>query len=93
MHHNTAAWSDIVCTDAQRADVFAFATPRHIAGTVFKHHRCRVALELPHHRGMGPTRARRLSESERVAPEPEDAHEEAPILVLKPILSTSHRVR
>ena len=28
MHHNTAAWSDIVCTEAQRADVLAFATPR-----------------------------------------------------------------
>ena len=46
MHHNTAAWSDIVCTDAKRADVLAFATPRHIAGTLFKHHRRRVALEL-----------------------------------------------
>ena len=46
MHHNTAAWSDIVCTDAKLADVLAFATPRHIAGTVFMHHRRRVALEL-----------------------------------------------
>ena len=36
----------------------------------------------PHHRGIGPTRARRLSESEHEAPEPEDAHEEAPIPVL-----------
>ena len=26
IHHNTAACSDIVCTDALRADVFAFAT-------------------------------------------------------------------
>ena len=46
MHHNTVAWSDIVCTDAQRADVFAFATPRQFAGTVFMHHRRRVALEV-----------------------------------------------
>ena len=46
MHHNTAAWSDIVCTNAKRADVLAFATPRHIAGTLFMHHRRRVALEL-----------------------------------------------
>ena len=46
MHHNTAAWSDIVCTDGKRADVLACATPRHIAGTDFKHHRRRVALEL-----------------------------------------------
>ena len=46
LHHNTAAWSDIVCTDAKREDVLAFATPRHIAGTVFMHHRCRVAMEL-----------------------------------------------
>ena len=46
MHHNTAAWSNIVCTDAKRADVLAFATPRHIAGTVFMHHSRRVALEL-----------------------------------------------
>ena len=46
MHYNTAAWSDIVCTDAKRADVLVFATPRHIAGTVFMHHRRRVALEL-----------------------------------------------
>ena len=28
MHHNTATWSDIVCTEAQPADVLAFATPR-----------------------------------------------------------------
>ena len=39
LHHNTAAWSDIVCTDAERADVLALATARHITGTHSKHHR------------------------------------------------------
>ena len=37
---------DIVFTDAKRADALAFATPRNIAGTVLKHHRCRVAMDL-----------------------------------------------
>ena len=46
MHHNTAAWSDTVCTDAERADVLALATARHIAGTLFKHHRGHPAPEL-----------------------------------------------
>ena len=38
MRHNTAAWSDIVCTDAEGADVLPLATARHIAGTLFMHH-------------------------------------------------------
>ena len=46
MRHNTAAWSDIVCTDAEGADVLALATARHIAGTLFKHHRGLPAPEL-----------------------------------------------
>ena len=46
MRHNTAAWSDIVCTDAEGADVFPLATARHIAGTLFKHHRGLSAPEL-----------------------------------------------
>ena len=46
MHHNTAAWSDIVCTDAERADVLALATARHNAGTLFKHHRGHATPEL-----------------------------------------------
>ena len=46
MRHNTAAWSDIVCTDAEGADVLALATARHIAGTLFKHHRGLSAAEL-----------------------------------------------
>ena len=46
MHHNTATWSYIVCEDAERACVLAFATARHIAGTLFKGHRGRLAPEL-----------------------------------------------
>ena len=46
MRHNTAAWSDIVCTDAERADVFDTATARHITATLFKHHRGLPAPEL-----------------------------------------------
>ena len=46
MRHNTAAWSDIVCADAERADVLALATARHIDGTLFKHHRGLPAPEL-----------------------------------------------
>ena len=46
MHYNTAAWSDTTCTDAERADVLALATARHIAGTLFKHHRGHPAPEL-----------------------------------------------
>ena len=46
MRHNTAAWSDIVCTDAEGADVLPLATARHIAGTLFKHHRGLPAPEL-----------------------------------------------
>ena len=46
MRHNTAAWSDIVCTDAEGADVLALATARHIPGTLFKHHRGLPAPEL-----------------------------------------------
>ena len=46
MRHNTAAWSDIVCTDAEGADVLALATARHIADTLFKHHRGLPAPEL-----------------------------------------------
>ena len=46
MRHNTAAWSGIVCTDAEGADVLALATARHIAGTLFKHHRGLPAPEL-----------------------------------------------
>ena len=39
MHHNTAAWSDIVCSPTEQLEVLALATARHIAGTVFKPHR------------------------------------------------------
>ena len=46
MRHNTAAWSDIVGTDAEATDVLALATARHIAGTLFKHHRGLPAPEL-----------------------------------------------
>ena len=46
MRHNTAAWSDIVCTDAERADVLVMTTARHITGTLFKHHRGLPAPEL-----------------------------------------------
>ena len=46
MRHNRAAWSDIVCTDAEGADVLALATACHIAGTLFKHHRGLPAPEL-----------------------------------------------
>ena len=46
MRHNTAAWSDIVCTDTEGADVLPLATARHIAGTLFKHHRGLSASEL-----------------------------------------------
>ena len=35
-----------VCTDAEGADVLALATARHIAGTLFKHHRGLPAPEL-----------------------------------------------
>ena len=46
LHRNTAAWSDVVCTDAEREDVLALATARHIAGTLFKHHPGHPAPEL-----------------------------------------------
>ena len=46
MHHDTAAQRDTVCTDVEPADVLSFATVRHIVGTLFKHHRGRMALEL-----------------------------------------------
>ena len=44
--HNTAAWSDIVCADAERADVLALATARHIEGTLFRHRRGHPAPEV-----------------------------------------------
>ena len=46
MRHNTAAWSDIVCTNAEGADVLLLATARHIPGTLFKHHHGLTAPEL-----------------------------------------------
>ena len=46
MRHNTAAWSDIVCTLVNQAEVLALAVARHSAGTLFKHHRGHPAPEL-----------------------------------------------
>ena len=51
--HDASAWSDIVCTDAERADVRPLATARHIAGTLFKHHRGHSAPELRAGADMG----------------------------------------
>ena len=45
-HHNTAAWSDIVCSPVDEAEVLALATARCIAGTLFNHHRGHPAPEL-----------------------------------------------
>ena len=45
MHHNTAAWS-YVCSPAEQSEVRALATARHIAGTLFNHHRAHPAPEL-----------------------------------------------
>ena len=46
MHHNTAAWSDIVCSPVDQAEVLALATARHIAGMLFNHHPGHLAPEL-----------------------------------------------
>ena len=46
MRHNTAAWSDIVCSPVNQAEVLALATARHIARTPFKHHRGHPTPEL-----------------------------------------------
>ena len=46
MHHNTASWSDIVCSPADQLEALTLATTRHIAGTLFKHHRGHSAPEL-----------------------------------------------
>ena len=101
MRHNTAAWSDIICSDAEREDVLASATARHIAGTLFSHHRGHPAPELrpdadvgevgdvPVHEDPPDVFPELLEEEEdepempvHEVPEPEDAHEEAPIPVL-----------
>ena len=82
MRHNTAAWSDIVCTDAEGTDVLALATARHIAGTLFKHHHGLPAPELrAEKRTMNPIcrRRGRRTRDEHEVREPEDAHEEAPV--------------
>ena len=111
VHHNTTGWSDVVCTDAERADVFALATARHIAGTLFKHHRGHVAPLLrmdADAEAIADVRAGLVEEDppvphifpdlfeeeedkaempEHEVPEPEDAHEEAPIPVLNRFLA------
>ena len=106
MRHNTAAWSDIVCTDAEGADVFALATARHIAGTLFKHHRGLPAPELradadvdevgdfPVHEDPPDVFPDLFEEEddeqdlpEHEVPEPEDAHEKAPVPVLNRFLA------
>ena len=63
MRHNTAALSDTVCTDAERADVLA---PELRADADVD--------EAPEMR-------------EHQVPEPEDAHEEAPVPVLNRFLA------
>ena len=45
MHHNTAAWSDIVCSRTEQSEVLGLATERQIAGTLLKHHRGHPAPE------------------------------------------------
>ena len=101
MHHNKAAWPDIVCSPVDQPEVLAFATAHHIAGTLFNHHRGHPAPELPTNAAVEEVGGGLVVEDppnmflerceeeddepelpEHAVPEPEDAHEESPILVL-----------
>ena len=96
MHHNTAAWSDIFRTDAEGADVLPLATARHIAGTLLKHHRGLPAPELRTDADLDEVHVfpdpfeeedDEPEMPEHEVPQPEDAHDEAPVPVLNRFLA------